>query len=476
LCAHFPTSSDLWVAGDVSDSNDTGVSTSVKYAVGAVSGPIKTAPLSVLGFDVPDQAFIQANASDTFPDGQSLIGLGPNVGSNIYDALKKQSRGDAVIDRIFRQNLTTPNILTVLLSRSESSTEQYPGEITVSEIITGMENVTNQPMLTVTTDPSSQSGSQHWQVLLAPNGISGPDGQPILSWTKVSSTKNASQLTAIFDTGFTFNQVPRYISDAIYSRIPEASFNNDTVNGAMWTLPCDTEVNVTIQFGNMSYPIHPLDINFSYTDATNSPEDQPCVGAFQPITTGSSPDYDIILGMAFLRNVYLLINYGDYLDGSNTKAPPYVQLLSTTDPASAHLDFVNIRLGGTDSTGNQMLAAPSTSPDNVDDFWKSSHAMKTGTIVGVVVGAVLLVASAFVVYFMYKRRRNRHRVPTTDFSTANMGSYRPLQLAAPQGELDLVQGYHDEVRPASTRSFNPEDLYDPAAPLHEEGHSMSLTR
>ena len=73
-----------------------------------------------------------------------------------------------------------------------------------------MENVTNQPMLPVTTNPSSQSGNQHWQVLLDSDGIIGPDGQPIYSQTHVSSTKNTSQLTAIFDTDFTFNQVPRY--------------------------------------------------------------------------------------------------------------------------------------------------------------------------------------------------------------------------------------------------------------------------
>ncbi|KAF8271974.1 aspartic peptidase domain-containing protein [Lactarius quietus] len=348
-------SSDLWVAGDVPSSNNTGVSTSVQYAIGAISGPIKTAPLSFLDFDVPDQAFIQVNASDSHPAGRGLIGLGPNVGSNIHDALKKHHRGDTVLDRIFRQNLTAPNILTILLSRSESSIEQYPGKMTVSDIITGMENITNQPQLPVTTNPSSQSSNQHWQVLLDPNGIIGPDGQPISSRTHVSSTKNASQLTAIFDTDFTFNQVPRDVSDAIYSGFPGAQFDNNTANGPMWTLPCTTEVNTTIRFGNMSYPMNPLDINFSFTDSSNSSEDQTCYGAFQPITTGASPDYDIIFGMAFLRNVYLLINYGDYVDGANTTASPYVQLLSTTDPASAHLEFVNVRLGGTDTTGGQVF-------------------------------------------------------------------------------------------------------------------------
>jgi hypothetical protein len=116
--------------------------------------------------------------------------------------------------------LTTPNILTILLSRSESSIEQYPGEITVSDIVPGMENITNQPQLPVTTNPSSQSSYQHWQVLLDPDGIIGPDGQPIVSQTTVSSTKNASQLTAIFDTDFTFNQVPRYATLAVLRNEP----------------------------------------------------------------------------------------------------------------------------------------------------------------------------------------------------------------------------------------------------------------
>ena len=162
-----------------------------------------------------------------------------------------------------------------------------------------MENITNQPQLPVTTNPSSQSSNQHWQVLLDPDGIIGPDGQPIHYLTHVSSTKNPSQLTAIFDTDFTFNQVPGYVypaaprtnhavdtplpprnvSDSIYSRIPGAQFDNNTANGPMWTLPCTAEVNATIRFGNMSYPIHPLDINFSFTDSSNSSQDQTCFGA-----------------------------------------------------------------------------------------------------------------------------------------------------------------------------------------------------
>jgi hypothetical protein len=114
-----------------------------------------------------------------------------------------------VLDRIFRQDLSTPNIFTVLLSRSNDSTEQYPGEITVSDIVSGLEDITSQPKLTVKTVPSSQSGYQHWQVLLDPNGILGPDGRPITVSTKVSAKQNSLRLMAVFDTGFTFSQVPK---------------------------------------------------------------------------------------------------------------------------------------------------------------------------------------------------------------------------------------------------------------------------
>ena len=72
----------------------------------------------------------------------------------------------------------------------------------------------------------------------------------------------------------------------------------------MWTLPCSTELNVTFLFQNVSFPIHPLD---TVTSALQGPPDSSgnptCVGAFQPITTDIQ-GFDIILGDAFLRNVY----------------------------------------------------------------------------------------------------------------------------------------------------------------------------
>ncbi|KAF8500865.1 aspartic peptidase domain-containing protein [Russula emetica] len=467
-------SSDLWVAGDVPNSNDTGVFAGVQYAVGGVNGKVKTAPLTFLNFSVPDQAFIQVNASSVYPAGQGLIGLGPNVGSNVRDALKKQHQGDTVLDRIFRQDQNTSNTLTVLLSRSYDPAEQYPGEITVSDILPGMQNISDQPKLTVKTVPSSRSGGQHWQVLLDPNGIIAPDGQPIVLSSKVSSTMNSSSLTVMFDTGFSLNQVPKYVADAIYSRLPGAQFINVTATGPVWTLPCDVEVNTTLLFGNVSYPVHPLDMSLNLTDSSGN---QTCVGGFQPITTAAGPDYDMILGMAFLRNVYLLIDYGDFVDGTTNKTPPYAQLLSLTDAAAAHSDFVQARLDGVDTTGMQVFTAdrPVSSPAVSNNDGTQTRMI---VIYGVIAGSLILVFFAITAYIIMKRRRGTRSNMRSTVSAADTGlsydhtAYHSLQ-DAPPGEPNHVQGYYTEVGHAS--------MYDPYAettrarvlPPHEGDYSGS---
>ena len=57
-----------------------------------------------------------------------------------------------------------------------------------------------------------------------------------------------------------------------------------------------------------------------------------------------------------VRNAYILINFGDFVDGALAKVgDPYIQLLPLTDPAEAHRDFVQARLGGVDDAGSLHL-------------------------------------------------------------------------------------------------------------------------
>jgi len=160
----------------------------------------------------------------------------------------------------------------------------------------------------------------------------------------------------------------------------------------------------------------------------------------------------MILGMTFLRNAYLLINYGDY---AKTKTPPYAQLLSTTDPTVAHLDFVSTRLGGTDTTGVQRFDT-STSSSNTDDVTSTSDRQRELTvIVGVVAGSILLLAAAIGGYLTVRHRRSRRLLhPGPDFSAVDTGyaTYYPLHHAAPQGETHLVQGYQVELTTSDLRT------------------------
>jgi hypothetical protein len=190
-------------------------------------GSIKTAQLEFLGYTIPDQAFREwtslcflpnlfifyhtvevTSSSDTLPM-SGILGLGPNRGSRIRASLNDRPQGDTVLERIFRQNASAPNFFTVLLGRSNEPTDKYLGEITVGEILQGLENVTAQSRMPVMTLQPPDAPNQHWQVLLDEDGVIGPDGQPIQVQTRVNSSRNPKQLTAVFDTGFSLAQVPR---------------------------------------------------------------------------------------------------------------------------------------------------------------------------------------------------------------------------------------------------------------------------
>ncbi|EEB87452.1 hypothetical protein MPER_15191, partial [Moniliophthora perniciosa FA553] len=74
------------------------------------------------------------------------------------------------------------------------------------------------------------------------------------------------------------------------------------------------------------------------------------------IVSASEPllgNYDMIMGMNFLRNTYTLMDFGNWVEGASTdRNDPYIQLLSVTDVNQAHADFVSLRLGGTDTTAD----------------------------------------------------------------------------------------------------------------------------
>ncbi|KAI0823632.1 aspartic peptidase domain-containing protein [Trametes gibbosa] len=394
-------SADLWVAGDVPGSEHTSHNATIKYSDGVVSGQIRTATLGLQGFNITKQAYIHQPVTENYTENSGILGLGPSRLSSVLAALGGPA-GDPPLDRLFRQTTSLPSFISILLGRSDDPDSAVPGQLTIGEVLPDYSDVTLSPSLPI----ERVDWNQHWMVALDKGGIIGPDGQAI----KASEDK---QLKVIFDSGYTLPQVPKAVADAIYSRVPGAKYVTiSATETPIWTMPCDVELNITFKFAGVAYPIHPLDTVMDDLhgplDSTGKPS---CVGSFQPIST--KQPYDIVLGMAFLRNAYILMNFGDFVDGSQTQVgDPFVKLLALTDPAEAHEDFVQQRLGGIDTTGQQTLLPPP--PQEVNTVVAETASQKLRPflpyiiVASIIGGLLLLFAVAY--FFIWRSGRKYQRL------------------------------------------------------------------
>jgi hypothetical protein len=120
------------------------------------------------------------------------------------------SAGDPPIDRIFRQDTSIPNYISVLLNRPNDTHATYTGEMTISETLPEFQNISGQPKVPVSVLQTALSPDQHFSVLLDSNGIIGPDGKAISTTTNASlaPSHDQHQLQIVFDTGFSLPQLP----------------------------------------------------------------------------------------------------------------------------------------------------------------------------------------------------------------------------------------------------------------------------
>jgi hypothetical protein len=186
---------------------------------------------------------------------QGLIGLGFDAGSNVRSTLG-EGKGDTPLSRIFQQNKTTQNFVSMLLDRANDPTDTITGQITISELASGYESIASQPKLDIK-DVVYDSSSQHWAVFTDKEGVTGPDGN-VIDITSIVPHVKDGQLVAVLDSGFSFSQVPRKMADAIYGRVQGANYSQS--NGGIWTVPCTQELNISFTFGGVNIPIHPLDV------------------------------------------------------------------------------------------------------------------------------------------------------------------------------------------------------------------------
>ncbi|KAF9483493.1 aspartic peptidase A1 [Pholiota conissans] len=464
-------SSDLWVnfPGTVPTSNmkDTGASVTLSYAVGKAAGDVYTAPVSIGNITMQDQAFLYVNDTSTFTSDihaqgyDGLLGLGPNQSSVILKKLKKDASANTLLQRIFQADTSSSNYITLLLNRKNDPGQNMTGQFTVSEVVPGFENITSMPKLDVETVNKLLKSDQHWQALTDKNiGIIGPDGNPIDISSIVPSAPDG-QLVAVVDSGYTFSQVPRDVSDAIYGRVQGAVYDS---KNEYWLVPCGQYLNVSFNLGGKNYPIHPLDLvdnNFGIVDSSGK---QVCIGAFQPITSAFSllGHYDMILGMSFLRNAYMLLDFGDWIGESNDQDHPYIQLASIVNSAAARQDFVQVRLGGTDTISDpkwallpadQMQHSPVSEEEKKKKYQEMVLSRWPYIFVGCLVFVLLVIG--LLIWKCCCKRKQKNAKKTLEMEAGGLGGYDNKKKG---GFFSKLQGKRESYVPLETPNRSMADL------------------
>ena len=108
------------------------------------------------------------------------------------------------------------------------------------------------------------------------------------------------------------------------------------------------------------------------------------------------------------------------MEGTSSKSNPYIQLLSTTnDTAAVHKDFVNVRLGGKDTTTNHSSGSS-----------LSSKTRRFASIGGAIALGALVLACSLCVCCL-RRRGTRSTATKGGIIGFGTQTYRPLNEPAP---------------------------------------------
>lgn len=346
-------SSDLWVSSSslVKVVKQTPIQYNLTYGIGWAFGNVSYSQVEFSGVTVPNQALLAASSAVNPAlsyGAEGILGLGFTQLSTI-DALVNRtgaSTGRSFLYNAFRDNLQTPNFISLALERASDTADEIQGVITVGEYDSSYSAVAN------TTHHSTwpEAYPSRWNILLSAVLVG---DRAIAVSTNVTGVAS-NRAVALLDSGTSYTYGPASVVNQIYSGISGASYS--TAIG-QWVVPCSAEVDMALQFGNDVYPLHPLDVVPTSLSDSNT-----CVGSFIPqdISIGAG-EFDWLVGDNVLRSVYSVFDFGDFNDNTGVETGnPYIQLLSIIDPDKASSEFHSLR-GGQAKSNITYNASNSTS-------------------------------------------------------------------------------------------------------------------
>jgi hypothetical protein len=400
-------SSDVWIKGASSplpNVSDTTATYNLTYSIGWVFGHIGYGPVEFAGISVPSQALLDVSSANNPALGygaEGLVGLGFTSLSSIDHEVNSTgaSTGRSLLYNLFLDNPSEPNFIALSLQRSSDASDTVEGTFSIGETEPQYAAVMNGTA--IPTWPISYPN--RWNVLLDALLV----GDTVVTPTTTVVNAPANQAVVLLDSGTSYSYAPTEICQAIYGGVPGAQYN---ASFGQWTMPCDAEVDIALQFGGQVFPLHPLDMTTpDLNDASI------CVGTFVPQTLSvGAGEFDWLVGDNVLRSMYLVYDFGDF-DADINMGDPYVKLLALVDPNQASQDFHNVR-GGTALNNITYNTAPTTtdSPSTVtvsadigDTLNKIVAFLPAMLGIMALNAAVLIALIVFGVWFMCCKRKTK---------------------------------------------------------------------
>ncbi|KZV90976.1 acid protease [Exidia glandulosa HHB12029] len=338
-------SSDLWVQAGVAASsfNATDLALpAVNITYGSVSGTPATAKFTLGSYVVDEQAFLDVTEADMgslFAQGANgVLGLSFNSASAVQTAVSAAgslpaSKGQSVLSSLFAQQPAgARDFIAFSLGRVGDLDTTSQGSFSIGEVDAKFAAVNNAPKLSVFANKNA-GALQRWTVPVDAIQVAG------VTYNVTTAVKNASgKQLALLDTGSSLVLLPQHAITTIYSSIDGAKYDKET---DMWFVPCLNQTTVSFVFGGQSFAVHPLDVTHpTQAGLKDGTVVTYCVNTFQ--VNKDTSEFDVVLGDAFLRNVFAVYDFGD-VDAVGKTANPFVKLLSVTDKSSAPADFVQSR-------------------------------------------------------------------------------------------------------------------------------------
>ncbi|KAJ3576769.1 hypothetical protein NP233_g228 [Leucocoprinus birnbaumii] len=411
----------------------------LRYGIGEVNGTIASETVSMGGFTITDQTFVQVDQIiDGFTDsprsgimGLAFSSIAITNATPFWEALSNggqlQNKEMSFWFKRFGDDASAPNVAPGgVFTLGGTNTKYFSGEIEFIDMPTSNPTYWFLSMTNVTVQDKS-----------------------------ISISTGPAALAAI-DTGTTLIGGPTAGVRAIWNAVPQAQ-DLGAYRPGFWAFPCNTNIQVSLSFGGKAWPIDPDDMNLGPVDTTG----QLCWGGIFDLGAGTSiqpqpgnPSW--IVGDGFLKNVYSVfrvdppsIGFAQLsraVGGPGTAAcsAPSLILTSSFPGASSMVIPIqrspSISLTGAFSTGINHIRSDSALPDVGNGIGSNSAGSLSSSMTFV---TLVFAYSADPIHFDLVRRGQFHNI--TDYAAIADGIR--LKYGYPAAAHDAV-ARRDEIKRA----------------------------